>query len=246
MNKKFTLSINFKVLLGLALFFGLGFGLAWWSPWSDSGRTVTVTGESTITAQPDEFIFNPYYTASAKDRTQATTAVRKTGDQVVAKLKGLGVAEEDLKTDISAYDFSLRPEESQASKFEASYALTITLDNEELAQKVFDYLLTTKAQGTISPQVGFSNDTRTNLKSEARKAAVNNARVQADEIAAELGQTIAQAISIEEVSGFDVIPYYGGGAEGRPAADSLTLETSELLPGQQDLTFSVKVVFNLR
>jgi len=246
MNKKFTLSFNFKILLGWLVFFGLGFGLAWWSPWSDSGRTVTVTGESTITAQPDEFVFNPYYTASAKDRTQATTAVRKTGDQVVSKLKALGVAEEDIKTDISAYDFSLRAEGGQSKEFEASYALTITLDNEELAQQVFDYLLTTKAQGSISPQVNFSNDTRANLKSQARMAAVNNAQSQAEEIADELGQSVTKAISVEEVSGFDVIPYYGGGAEDRPAADSLLQETAELLPGQQDLTFSVKVTFGLR
>lgn len=244
MNKKFTLSINFKLLLGLAVAFGLGFALAWWQPWKQSQRTVTVTGESTVTAKPDEFIFNPYYTASAKDRTQATTAVRKTGDQVVAKLKSLGVAEGDIKTDISAYDFSIQPEGGSSSKYEANYAVTITLDDEALAQSVFDYLLTTKALGSISPQVGFSDDTQANLKSEARKAAVGNARTQAEQIAGELGQSVGQAISVEEVSGFDVIPYYGG-AEARPTED-LILTQTELLPGQQDLTFSVKVVFSLR
>lgn len=244
MNKKFTLSINFKLLLGLLLTFGAGFALAWWSPWAPVKRTVTVTGESTITAKPDEFIFNPYFTASAKDRTQANTSVRKTGDQVVAKLQELGVAEEDIKTDISAYDFSTLPEGDKDAKYEANYALTITLDNEELAQKVFDYLVTTKALGSISPQVGFSDNTRANLKSEARKQAVGNAQGQADEIASELGQKITGATSVEEVSGFDVMPLYGG-AEARTTDLSIS-QSSDLLPGQQDLTFSVKVVFGLR
>lgn len=244
MNKKFTLSINFKLLLGLALAFGLGFALAWWSPWTASQRTVTVTGESTITAKPDEFVFNPYFTASAKDRAAANTAVRKNCDQVVAKLQELGVAQEDIKTDITAYDFSTTPEDDKDAKFEANCAVTITLDNEQLAQSVFDYLSSTKAQGSISPQVSFSNDTRANLKSEARKEAVGNARTQADEIAGELSQKVVGAVSVEEVAGFDVIPLYGG-AEARPADLSLT-QSSDFQPGQQELTFSVKVVFGLR
>lgn len=250
MDKKITMSISPKKILGWFVIFGLGFALAWWSPWGGSSdRTVTVTGESTLAAEPDEYIFNPYYQATADNRTEATTAARDMGDKVVAKLKELGVPEAKIKTDITAYDFSVKPIDIAQSnnEFQATYSLTVTIGNEELAQKVFDYLLTTKSLGAVSPQVGFSDETRARLKSEARKAAVANARTQADEIAAELDQRITKAISVEEVTGFDVIPIYGYGvAEGRDTVASSDGGQTDIMPGEQDLIFTVKVIYGLR
>lgn len=247
MDKKLTLNFSLKAIVAVVIAFILGFALSWWSPWSKAtGRTVTVTGESTLTAAPDEYIFTPYYQASASNRTEATTAVRNSGDKVVAKLKDLGVPEAKIKTDITAYDFSIKPIETETKdEFQATYSVTVTINNSDLAQKVFDYLLTTKSLGAVSPQVGFSDETQARLKSDARKAAVANARTQADEIAAELDQKITKAISVEEVTGFDVIPLYGV-AEGRPAADSAVSNQTDFMPGEQDLVFTVKVVYGLR
>ena len=249
MDKKLTLNIGLTSVISVLLAFALGFALSWWSPWGGSDRTVTVTGESTLAAEPDEYIFNPYYQATADNRTEATTAARDMGDKVVAKLKELGVDDSKIKTDITAYDFSVKPIDTAQTdnEFQATYSLTVTISNEELAQKVFDYLLTTKSLGAVSPQVGFSEDTRARLKSEARKAAVANARTQADEIAAELDQRITKAISVEEVTGFDVIPIYGYGvAEDRAVTGSAGGSQTDIMPGEQDLVFTIKVIYGLR
>lgn len=249
MDKKITMSVSPKKILSWLVIFGLGFALAWWSPWTSSKDTVAVTGESTITAAPDEYIFSPYYQANADNRTEATTAARASGDVVVAKLKELGVDESKIKTDITAYDFSVKPIDisEPSNEFQATYSLTVTIGNEELAQKVFDYLLTTKSLGAVSPQVGFSDETRGKLKSEARKAAVANARTQADEIAAEVERKITKVVSIEEITGFDVTPIYGYGvAEGRDAVASSDGSQTDIMPGEQDLVFTVKVIYGLR
>lgn len=245
MDKKLTLNLSLKGVLAFVVAFVLGFSLSWWSPWSDSERSVSVNGEATLSAAPDEFVFTPYYQKTAATRTEATTAVRTLGDQVVAKIKELGVEESMIKTDISAYDFSIKPEGQTTDEFQATYAVTVTLSDQELAQKVFDYLLTTESIGAVSPQTTFSDDTRARLKSEARKNAVNNARIQAEEIAGELNKKVGDALSVEEISGFDFD--YPFAVDGRDMASSPggTETTTQILPGEQDLTFNVKVVFVL-
>jgi len=251
MNKEFTFQVNFQKIILILVIFGLGLGLGLWAPWQNSGpvKTIDATGTATLKAEPDEFIFYPSYTATGKDAKAATTAVRKIGDKVVEKLKQLGVDESSIKTDFNSYRYYYRPDGTETNDYQANYSLTITLSSKELSQKTQDYLLTTQNQGSSTPQSQFSTAKQTELKSEARIQAVNNAKTQATELAGELDMKLGKAIDVKEVSGFDIYPIMYGGRGGPlefsiDSADSQT-PSSRLLPGLQDLTFSVKVVFEV-
>lgn len=245
MARQFTISLDYKTVLPLIAAFMLGLGIGWWQPWqSGETRLVTVTGDATISATPDEYIFYPSFTATAKTANEATAAAKKTGDAVVKKIQELGVTQDKIKTDISSspsYDFNGRQED----EYQSYFMITATINDFELAQKVQDYLLTTDNTGSSSPQSGFSEAKATELKAEARKQAVENAKTQGQQIAAELDSTINEVQSVEEVTGFDsVIPMYNRAAISGSSEDSQT--SSELLVGEQDLTFSVKVIFSLK
>lgn len=51
-----------------------------WKPWttkSNNDRTVSVTGEASVTATPDEYVFTPSYTFKNTDKTIALANLTK-------------------------------------------------------------------------------------------------------------------------------------------------------------------------
>jgi len=78
-----------------------------WRPWSStsaSDRTVSVTGTSTLKAEPDQFVFYPSYEFNNADKSAALKEMTAKSDQIVAGLKALGVADKDIKTNSNGYD----------------------------------------------------------------------------------------------------------------------------------------------
>src|SRR5688500_9804411 len=68
---------------------------ALWRPWSSrtiSDLTIQVSGQATLTAEPDEYVFYPTYEVSNADKNAALAEISKKSDEIVKKLKELGVA----------------------------------------------------------------------------------------------------------------------------------------------------------
>ncbi len=215
-----------------------------WKPWSptDSTRTIDVTGEARLTAEPDEFVFYPTYDFKNADKAAALAEVSKKSDEVVAKLKELGVADKDIKTNSSGYDF---PYYSDTSSPVLTYTLqlTVTIGNRELAQKVQDYLVTTTPTGAISPQATFSDTKRRELESKARDEATKEARAKAEQSAENLGFKIGKVKSVQDGLGFgnDILPLNARGIAEDTATTKLGIQ-----PGENEFTYSVSVTYYLR
>lgn len=132
----------FKIvqLLLLVIIAGL---LVWSQPWNSSeakaDRSITVTGESTVEADPDEFTFYPYFEATGMDQVALQTELTEKANAAVEKLKTLGVEEKDIKLDASSYD---RWYAEQDEKGTLNVRLTISTTDSEITQEVQDYLLT--------------------------------------------------------------------------------------------------------
>ena len=63
MKQNITVKINAWIICGILLLTNL-LSIIIWQPWSTaklSERTITVTGTTTIKAEPDQFVFSPYY-----------------------------------------------------------------------------------------------------------------------------------------------------------------------------------------
>ncbi len=248
-NNKMTLSFDLRLVVALLLVV-IGLMLFMWQPWAITdpdakSRTITVSGEATITAVPDEYVFNPSYEFKNTDKKAALAAVSSKSDEIIKKLKDLGVADNKIKSDASGYNYSYYYDESSKQNTYSLY-LTITVNNKELSQKVQDYLLTTAPMGNVSPQAGFSHALQKKLESDARDEAAKDARAKADRTAKNLGFTVGKVKSIADSSNNRGPIYYGDLNSGL-STDSAAKESSlQVQPGENDLPYTITVIYYVK
>jgi len=221
--------------------------LVLWRPWNDTttdARTVEVTGSSTITAKPDEFVFSPSYDFKDADKDAALAQLSKKSDEIVAKLKSLGVAESKIKTDSSGYDYPVYYDDGQDATY--TLDLTVTVSDPRLAQKVQDYLVTTAPTGSVSPNADFSDKKRNQLESQARDEATKDARAKADQMAKNLGFKVGKVKAIDDSNGFDggIVPLTG--ARGMSASSAEDTSSLSVQPGENDLDYSITVTYYIK
>jgi uncharacterized protein YggE len=124
--------------------------------------------------------------------------------------------------------------------------LTVTLTNKDLVQKVQDYLVATLPTGGVSPQAGFSDSKRKQLESNARDEATKDARSKADQSAKNLGFRVGKVKSVDDGSGFGGMPYATSKAESAVALDIAASPSLSVQPGENELSYSVTVVYTIR
>lgn len=243
-KRNIRLSLNPWWLVGL-LAIAIGVMLFIWKPWSSgtSDRTIEVTGEATIKAEPDAFVFYPNYQFTNTDQAAALAELTKKSDEITKALEGLGVAEKDIKTNSNGYDDVLPAREAGSTDITYMLQLTVTVDNQELAQKVQDYLLTTAPTGSVTPSPTFSDEKQKELEAQARDQATKDARTKADQTGKNLGFKVGKVKSVSDGAGFS-IPYRG--METTIAVDSGAGNSLKLYPGENELPYSVTVVYYIR
>lgn len=244
LSTKLQISLDPRIVIGILLVI-IVVMLLLWRPWGGrpgSERTLEVKGETTITARPDEFVFYPSYQVKGPDKSAALGELSKKSEELVAKLKELGVSENKIKTNTTSYDYW----EGQAKDPTYTLQLVVTLPNMEQAQKIQDYLITTLPTGSISPQAGFSDTKRKQLETDARGKAIEDAKQKANRTAKELGFRLAKIKAVSDGSGFGDFPTM----EARSAADnSVQASPSGSLgvnPGENKLSYMVTVVYFIR
>lgn len=241
----FSIDVRLIILALVVIIIGM---LAAWKPWGSStadDRTVTVIGEATVKAAPDEYVFYPNYQFVGTDKEAALKQLAEKSDSVVAALKGLGVEDSKIKTNSSGYDFPVYYKEPGSSE-DITYTLqlVITTDNKELAQKVQDYLISTAPTGAVSPQASFSENRRKELENTARDEATKDARQKADQSASNLGFKVGKVKTITDGTGFGtIVPME---ARGMAATDAAAPESLGIQPGENDLRYSVTVVYFIK
>ena len=243
-RNKLNISLDLRIII-IVLLVVIAAMLAVWRPWSattsSNDRTVTVSGSAKLTAEPDEFVFYPSYEFKGAAKTATLAELSKKSDAVVAELKKLKVGDKKIKVNSDGYNLQYFPVQS-GSDTTYTLRLTVTVGNRELAQKVQDYLLTTAPTGSVSPQATFSDAKRKELESKARDEATKDARSKADQSAKNLGFKIGKVKSVEDGAGFgNIVPLAEGSAMAADTKTSLAVQ-----PGENDLSYSVTVVYYLR
>jgi len=239
-----TLSFNvwWLVVLLLAVIVLL---IGLWRPWqgsSASARRITVSGSSTIKATPDEYAFNPSWEFKGSDKTATLKEVTDKSAAVVAELKKLGVADKDIKTNTGGWDGYYY---FDSSLNQHTYTLNVTaiVADRQLAQKVQDYLTTTEPTGQVSPQATFSTTLQKKLDQQGRTAATKDARAKADEMARNLGFKVGKVVTIND-NGTDSGVYLSQGSGLNASVSSAT--KLDVQPGQNDTSYTVQVVYEIR
>lgn len=232
---------NLALVIALVIIGGL---LVAWKPWQTqtkaADRTISVSGSAEISAEPDEYVFNPQYSFKNIDQKAALDEATAKTTEITAKLKTLGVADSKIKSNTNGYRSYY--DDAQDTYFAS---LEVTVDNKALAQKVQDYLISTTPTGSVTPQADFSKAKRDQLTSQARDQATREARHKADQSAANLGFKIGKVKSVTDSPDNSFLPrIYASGAVAA-AADGAKAESAPLQQGENKLTYQVSVVYYL-
>lgn len=247
-KSKINISLDLRII-SLILLVTIVAMLAAWRPWSmaatNSTRTITVNGEATIDAVPDEYVFMPSYEFKDVNKDTALAALSAKSDTVLKELKNLGVASSKIKANSDGYNYPEYFLDKDTGQNTYTLRLTVKVSGQKLVQKVQDYLVTTTPLGQISPQANFSDTARKTLEDKARDEATKNAREKAERSAANLGFKIVRIKSIEDGNSYGgVTPLMSTMAV---AEDSATSRSSLIVqPGENELNYSVKVVYFIR
>ena len=237
-SRKIVLTLSWK-MLSMVLILALAGLCLYTKPWEqtkNSSRTIDIKGEASIKRAPDSFVFNPSYEAtSQKD-------INEKARKVVEDIKALGLGDAGIQTSVSNYE---KYDYNGTSTGEYTYSLymTLSVEDKELAQKVQDYLADSGAVGSISPSVGFTRDTKKELKDEATTKAVEDARARAEKTAQNLGVKLGKVVTVKEPEQFDEYPIAAYDASFAKEGDTSSLPINA---GESEFNYSVTVQFEIR
>jgi uncharacterized protein len=206
-------------------------------------RTITVTGNGKVTLTPDiAYISIGVHTqnASAKD---AVSENNSQAQAVVTAIKGFGVADKDIQTT----DFSIYPQQQTDANGKVTGILymvdnTVYVTMRDLT-KLGDLLDSTVSSGANNiNSIQFDVADKTAALSQARLAAVADARKQADELtkATNVGVGDVQSISYSDSTAPVAIQFAKADVVAAPAA-SVPVQA-----GSMQITTMVTIVYGLK
>ena len=204
-------------------------------------RTLTVTGSGMVTLTPDvAYIYIGVHTENVS--VAEAVAENNTKAQAVATaIKGFGVEAKDIQTT----NFSIWPQDQYDDKGNKTGTIynvdnTVYITVRDLT-KIGDLLdASIRAGANTINSIQFDVADKTEALSQARKAAVENAQKQAQELVDATGVKLG---AVQIISYYDSTPLsadYGKGG-GAMAASSVPVSS-----GQYQLTTTVTIVYELK
>jgi uncharacterized protein YggE len=247
-NQKLNLQLDLRWVV-LALLAVIVLLVLLWRPWdvttSADARTIEVTGEAKVSAEPDEYVFSPNYTFKNDSKETALKELTAKSEAVTAGLKALGLPDSAIKSDSSGYNGGVYYYDETNRDYVYTLGFTVKVTDEKQVQKIQDYLVTTSPTGSVSPAATFSTEKRKELESQARDEATLEARAKADQSAKNLGFKVVKVKTITDGSLGGIYPY---ATHSMAAEDSVKSSAPELTvqPGENELNYVVTVVYYIR
>jgi uncharacterized protein YggE len=207
-------------------------------------RTVTVTGTGKVTLTPDiAYISIGVHTenASAKDAVAGNTTQAQA---VIAAIKGFGVADKDIQTT----NFSINPQQQTDTNGKVT-SVTYVVDNTVYVTvrdltKLGDLLDSTVNAGANNiNSIQFDVADKTAALSQARLAAVADAKKQADELTKATGVSldVVQSISYYDTTAPVTVQYSRSDLMAAPAAAPVPIQA-----GSMQIYTTVTIVYGLK
>jgi uncharacterized protein YggE len=213
------------------------------SPSSESQpeRTLTVTGNGKVFLTPDIANVSIGVHTEGTDAAEAVSTNNAQTQQVIEELKGMAVEAKDIQTT----NFSIYPRQEYDNNGNLT-GITYVVDNTVYVtvrdlSKIGDLLNKVVQLGANSISgIQFDVADRVKALSDARKAAVDNARAQAEELAQAAGVQLGPVQSIA-ISSSTPIPL----AQSREALAAPAAEVP-ISPGQLSISVDVTVVYEIQ
>ena len=200
-------------------------------------RQVTVIGAGKVQGTPDTLTANVSMEAVAPD---VTAAMNQSSQRQQAVIKALVDAGVDRK-DISTSQVSLQPQygpDSTIVGYRASNSIDVKIRKLDSASQALALIVTNGGDATRINSVNYSIEDESQLVKDARTRAFADAKSRAEQYAQLSGLGLGKVISISEAAGSSTPPT----PMPMPRA---AMEAVPLEPGQQTLSFTVTVIWEL-
>lgn len=211
-------------------------------------RTISVSGTGVVKLDPDTASVNLGVVVTNELLEVAQTEVAENLTAVTESLTDAGIAAEDIMT--SSYNVYPVAEYDRdgnyvgIERYEVSAGLTVTVRDIDSVGTVLDGAVAAGANNVWG--ISFYVDDTAAAASQARQAAVEDARAKADELATAGGMVVVNIVSIDETSAPDPVAqqfaYPAGAADMEMSADRAALPISI---GQTEVRVDVYVVFEI-
>lgn len=208
-------------------------------------HTITVSGFGKVTGANDIATTNIGYTNVDKDVTTAEANNKRVMDAVLAEAKRLGVADRDLKSNITVNpEYSYTSEKGQELKgYRVTNNLTIKIRD---LNKVSEILALAGKYG--ANQVGglnFTIDDADALKAQARAKALEDAKAKALTLARNLRVTVTGISNYNEYDTPDYQPVYDDLARNNFVSASPVPAPAAVATGSKDVSVSLSITYTI-
>lgn len=219
--------------------------------------SVSFSGHGEVKATPD--IANVYFTISKEAKTvkEAQNLVAEVEKKSLELLRENKISDKDIKTENASFNpkYETKYEKIVCNQFgcppnngksvivgyEAHESITVKIRNTDEVGKIMQGLGTLGVSNLSGPN--FSIDNEDDLKAEARKKAIVDAKEKAKTLAKDLGVSLVRITSFNE-SGNYPVPMY----EKRAMMDSMVAASApaELPKGENTISSDVTITYEIR
>jgi uncharacterized protein YggE len=205
-------------------------------------RVITVSGTGKVYLTPDIATITIGVHTEDESATRAVNSNNAQADKVAEVLKEMGVEEKDIQTS----NFNIFPQQQYddlgnqtGTVYIVDNTVFVTVRDLDLLGEILGTVVEAGANSIFGIQFDVSD--KTQAISKARKAAIEDAQVKAEELAQAVGVTLGEVQSINEFGGIPVPVFEGKGGGG---LDSSAAQVPVSL-GQLSLTVEVTVNYNI-
>lgn len=204
---------------------------------------ITVAGEGKATGKPDVASIQLGVSKLAPTVADARSQAAASMDAMIQSMKANGVDDKDIQTQqlsiAPEYDYSNNRQTLKG--FRVTNIVSAKVRKIDDTSKVVDDAVTAGGNDAQVQGISFTIDNPDDLKAQARKAAMADARSRAETLAKEAGVQLGNPTTISESAVVVPIPFAVGGAASKEAAPSTPIE-----PGTQDVTVTVSVTYGIK
>lgn len=224
--------MRFTIILTFLALFPVGFA---------SAGTISVTGEGTVSAEPDMATISMGVSQQAKTAQAAMDAVAADINTVLQSLGESGVESKDVQTSqISLYPVWSNPDHNgnaKVSGFNASVTLSVMLRDLDKMGDVIAEVVRVGGNRFHGVSLGFQDTSH--MEAEARASAVRDAMEKAEQLADAAGVEITEIVSISEGGASMAVPML------QRAEMAMMSDSMEIARGESSVSKSVTMVFEI-
>lgn len=218
-------------------------------------NTITVSGEGELFAVPDLATFTVSIQEEAKEVKDAQkVATQKTND-IIAYLRGAGIAEKDIKTtsynvqpkyewmEVQCVRYPCPGGKNEMTGYTVSQSIEIKVRDTDKAGEILA-AVGTKGAFMVSG-LTFTIDDEDKLNADARDKAILDAREKAEVLADQLGVSLVRIVGFSENDG-GYTPMYMKREVALMSADAAGGAAPELPMGENKIISRVSVTYEIR